>query len=161
MDSVSPAALAATPERVLLEEQGSTDCDKLLRHVQREGLATATLVGVEGDLPDHVLAILQSAARSELDIRLAYRRGVGRIVRPNRPLGISTKPGRRLSLLPLERCTKVYLDGCEWPLENADLSLEESTSISNRTKRAEVSVQIGTGTAFLFLEFPEEEMPVW
>ena len=161
MDSISPLGLAGAGEKLLVADQDTTDCDKLLAQVTKEGHLSVTLVGVEGDLPDHVLATLHSAARSELDVRLAYRRGVGWIVKPDRTRRVATKPGRRLSLLALEPCEGVRLTGCKWPLESAQLGLQNSTSISNRTEAAEAIVTIDKGAALLFIEYPIEEMPYW
>jgi thiamine pyrophosphokinase len=161
MDSISPRGLSSAAKQLLVEDQDTTDCDKLLAQVALEGHSSVTLIGVEGDLPDHVLASLHSAARSNLDVRLAYRRGIGWIVKPHRPRRITTKPGRRLSLLGLEPCEGVHLLGCQWPLENARLGLQDSTSISNRTEADEVTVTIDKGAALLFIEYPIEEMPVW
>lgn len=161
MDSISFKARSATPNQILMTDQETTDCDKLLQRAADEGHAALTLAGVEGDLPDHVLAILQSAARSPLDIRLAYRRGLGWIIKPDRPRKLATKPGRRLSLLGLECCEGVHLNGCTWPLDDANLGLQGATSISNRTEANEVTVTMNKGAALLFIEFPTDEMPVW
>ena len=161
MDSVSQSALSAAREISRIGHQDNTDCDKLLLHAAEEGHPSVTLIGVEGDLPDHVLAILHSAARSALDVRLAYRRGIGWIVKPGRSRRISTQTGRRTSLLAIEPCEGVHLEGCQWPLRNAELSPTGPTSISNRTEADEVAVTIAKGAALLFVEFPFEEMPVW
>ncbi len=161
MDSISPGSLASGAEQLFVADQDTTDCDKLLGQAAQEGHPSITLIGVEGDLPDHVLATLQSAARSELDVRLAYRRGVGWIVKPGRPRRLATKPGRRLSLLGLEPCDGVHLTGCQWPLKGAQLGIQKSTSISNRTEAEQVTVTIDKGAALLFIEYPVEEMPVW
>jgi thiamine pyrophosphokinase len=161
MDSIRDVEPFSSADRKHLAEQDSTDCDKLLAHVSNEGHATITLIGVEGDLPDHVLAILHSAARSELDVRLAYRRGIGWIVKPDRPRDIATHTDRRLSLQAIEPCEGVHLDGVQWPLQNANLSLRDGTSISNRTEGDHVRVTIAKGAALLFLEYPAQEMPVW
>ena len=161
MDSVSLRSLASNAEQLVVADQGTTDCDKLLARAAQEGHPCVTLIGVEGDLPDHVLATLHSAARSELDVRLAYRRGIGWIVKPERPRRIATEPGRRLSLLGIESCDGVHLTGCLWPLQGARLGLRDSTSISNRTEAREVTVTMDKGAALLFIEYPIEEMPVW
>jgi thiamine pyrophosphokinase len=161
MDSVSPHVLESIPNQLRISDQDTTDCDKLLAQVQKEGHAAVTLAGIEGDRPDHVLAILHSAARSSLDVRLAYRRGVGWIVDAGHSRRIQTRPGRRASLLAIEPCHGVYLSGVMWPLENARLSLLGGTSISNRTEAEDISVTVTEGAALLFLEVPKEELPVW
>lgn len=161
MDSVSPRGLTSARQSLAVEDEQTTDCDKLLAHVAGLGHPAVTLIGVEGDLPDHVLAILHSAARSDLDVRLAYRRGLGWIASPSLPRKIKTLPGRRLSLLNLERCEGVTMTGCHWPLHDAVLSLADQASVSNRTEDNEITVTIGKGKAFLFIEFSSDELPVW
>lgn len=161
MDSVSHETLTTIEDRMPIADQDTTDCDKLLAQAEKEGHPAVTLIGVEGDLPDHVLAILHSAARSDLDVRLAYRRGMGWIVKPNRPRTISTHPGRRASLLAIEPCNGVHFAGTKWPLDNASLSLLDGTSISNRTDEHEVRVTLAHGAALLFMEVPREELPTW
>jgi thiamine pyrophosphokinase len=161
MDSVSVDALHAAKMHERISEQDTTDCDKLLAAAKKDGLSAITLMGVEGDLPDHVLATLHSAARSPLDVRLAYRRGIGWVAKPDRPLVVRTRPGTRVSLLAIDPCDAVHFTGVKWPLSNSLLSLEHGTSISNQTVGDEVSVTIGNGAALLFLEVPTDELPIW
>jgi len=161
LDSVSERALASSSSTLEIKDQDSTDCDKLLTYAEQNGISAITLIGVEGDLPDHVLATYQSAAKSSIDVRFVFRRGIGWIVRPGLPRHLQTIADRRLSLVPLAPCVGVNLSGCEWPLSNAELSPLGSTSISNRTESDSVSVTMEKGAALLFLEVPASEMPVW
>jgi thiamine pyrophosphokinase len=160
MDSVSEKALKSAPQVLTMPDQDATDCDKLLAFAAKEGYGAITLAGVEGDLPDHVLAILQSATKAELDVRLAYRRGIGWIVRSGDTRTVTGRL-RRVSLLPIDRCEAVTLKGTQWPLANANLSPRGLTSISNRALGGEVSASVGSGAALLFVEFAPEEMPFW
>jgi len=161
MDSISRETLSVVPASQHMFDQDTTDCDKLLAYAAKEGHPSVTLIGIEGDLPDHVLAILHSAARSSLDIRLAYRRGMGWIVKPRQSRRIATKPGRRVSLLAIEACHGVHLQGTKWLLEDASLSLEHGTSVSNRTEGTELTVSLAKGAALLFVEVPKDELPIW
>lgn len=142
-------------------DQDATDCDKLLEVAAEEGFERITLVSVEGDQLDHMLATLHSAARSPLRVRLGLRKGVGWILSAGEEVVMRTLPGRRISLLPLEDAQGVTLSGVEWPLENAILHPLKQTSISNRAAAAAVTASIKTGSAFLFAEYPPEEMPFW
>jgi thiamine pyrophosphokinase len=161
LDSVTTSTLVLGAEIVQDQSLDFTDCDKLLRLAADEGYEEITLASVEGDLPDHFLATMQSAARAKLSVRFAMRRGVGWLVRSDRDLALDSQPGRRLSLLPLSETTGVRLTGVAWELNNADLQPHGMTSISNRTVNSLVTARVGTGTAFLFLEFPPEEIPFW
>jgi thiamine pyrophosphokinase len=161
LDSISENARNAAHEVIRVDDQNSTDCDKLLLYAQEKGFVAITLACGEGDLPDHVLATLQSAARSSLDVRIAYRRGIGWIIKPNKPFDIETSSNRRLSLLPITNCEGVTLRGCHWQLEHAPLSPAGLTSISNRTEGGGVRVTMTKGVALLFIEFEPAEMPLW
>lgn len=89
------------------------------------------------------------------------RRGVGWIVRPERERIVSTTASRRLSLLPLEECREVHISGVEWVVQGADLQPRGLTSISNKTASDSAGVRLASGAAFLFIEYPLEEMPFW
>jgi len=141
--------------------QKSTDCDKLLALARDQDVARITLASVEGDQLDHMLATLHSAARSGLSVRFALRTGIGWLIRAGEEAIVRTEPRRRVSLLPLEEVSGANLAGVEWPLENADLHPQGASSISNRAQASYVAAEIGSGSAFLFVEFPETEVPVW
>jgi thiamine pyrophosphokinase len=141
------------------EDPGSTDCDKLLRWARQNGHATLTLTNIEGDLLDHMISTLSSCVACHRQIRIALRRGVGWVF--SGPLQINVDPGARISLLPLTHCTGVRLHGVQWPLDNADLELGGRVSISNAATDGFVQACVGRGTAFLFAEYPREEMPFW
>jgi thiamine pyrophosphokinase len=159
-DSVQKEALEGI-EAVHLPSQDLTDCDKILSYCVGKGHQNITLTGIEGSLPDHFLASLMSCARSPLNIRIAFRSGLGWIVRPGMPTRTATKPGARVSLLPLGACEGVSLKGVRWPLESATLRPDGHVSISNQAKNAEVSAAISAGCALLFLETGFDSEPVW
>ncbi len=148
-------------EMIHLPDQESTDCDKLLQHAQSIKLEQITLIAVEGDRLDHMLATIHSAAKAEIGVRLALRDGIGWILKAGEERVFKTRPGRRVSLLPITTIESVSFQGVEWPLEKSALSPLGPTSISNRTTGDKVSVHMLDGAAVLFLEIPEEELPQW
>ncbi len=158
-DSIEPHVQG--PKLHHAPEQDSTDCDKLLALAYELGERSITLAGVEGDLPDHVLSTLYSAARSQLAVRFAYRRGIGWIISPARAVSYPSAAGRRISLLPLAPCLGVNLTGVKWPLDQATLHPHGLVSISNEAESAKIECSIVEGSALLFIEYPEKEMPFW
>jgi thiamine pyrophosphokinase len=138
-----------------------TDCDKLLDAALADGYEALTLAAIEGDQLDHMLASLMSAARSPLCVRAALRTGVGWVLRDGESARVPTRPDRRVSLLPLTRTEGVSLRGVEWPLERSELSPLGHLSISNRATGDLVEARVLEGAALLFVEFPDEEMPLW
>ncbi len=151
LDSIS--LLAQSEQREILHDpdQDTSDCDKLLALAAGMGCRSITLCGVEGDLPDHVLGTLHSAARASLDVRLAYRRGIGRVLRGPFAGSIATGAGKRVSLLPLVPCEGVTLRGLAWELEDAVLDPLGLTSLSNRALGDRAEIRLASGAALLFI----------
>ena len=160
-DSVSDAALRAGGLLVRDPNPAKTDCDKLLDLAFAAGHAAITLICAEGDLPDHVLAILHSALRSPLRVRIAYRQGIGWLVGAGASLSIPSTAGSRLSLLPLTESRGVSLAGVQWPFESRDLSATGFASVSNVATSSEIAVSVEEGGALLFVGYPPEGMPFW
>lgn len=161
LDSISDEAKRRIGDVRLLEEQDTTDADKLLHTVASLGLGSITLTAIEGDLPDHALAVLHSAARSPLKTRFAYRRGIGWIMRGPAERIVESEDGRRISLLPITECSGVTLLGVQWPLSDANLHVGGLSSVSNRSEGPRVMAKIGLGVALLFAEYSPDEVPIW
>lgn len=134
-------------------DQSTTDCDKLLALVKSDGHVSVTLAATEGDLPDHVLSTYSSAIACGLDVRFAFRRGIGMLVRDG--ASVSTAPGQRVSLIPLRPCTGIGLRGVAWPLEEADIEPGGAVSVSNEATGDQVTVSLRSGCALLFVETRE------
>ena len=160
-DTVSEKALRGGALLVRDPGQDSTDCDKLLRLARAGSYVDVTLVSVEGDLPDHELATMQSALKVDLQVRLAYRRGIAWILRQNTSLKVSCGVGARVSLLPLENNVRATLTGVEWPLNHSLLDPKSFSSISNRAAQTTIGASLSEGSGFLFVEYPPEELPFW
>lgn len=141
------------------EDPSATDCDKLLRWVRQHGHTSFTLTNVEGDLLDHMMASLSSCVAFRRTIRIALRRGIGWVF--NGPIQVNVDPGARISLMPLTQCFGVKLHGVQWRLDHADLEPGGRVSISNTATDGFVQAAVTKGTAFLFAEYPREEMPFW
>jgi thiamine pyrophosphokinase len=142
-------------------DESRTDCDKLLSVAQSKGIGRITLASVEGDHFDHMLATLHSASKSPLAVRIAVRSGAGWILNSGDRVIVNTKQGRRVSLIPLEETKGAILRGVTWPLEGSDLHPSGMTGVSNVSAADTVEAKIESGAAFLFVAFPDEEMPFW
>jgi len=138
-------------ERLYLPEQDRTDCDKLLATARERGHEEITMIGCEGDLPDHEIATLLSIAESGLSVRIVYRTGLGYVLGPGVSRELSSMEGHRVSLLPLTSMTGVNLNGVEWPLKEANLETPGLRSVSNRATGDRVGVRIESGYGFLFI----------
>lgn len=160
-DMDSAQNIAEDVEVRLLEDQETTDCDKLLAAAGEHGCRSITLIAVEGDLLDHMLATLHSAARAPIQVRIALRTGIGWILGAGDEVLAPAKPGRRVSLLPLTETHGVSLRGVQWPLDQTSMSPLGRTSISNAAEGETVYAHLMEGAAFLFIEYPESEVPFW
>lgn len=161
LDSASPDAFSLAREIVKVEEQETTDCDKLLKLAWERGYREITIAGLEGDLLDHALGSLHSLAKSELRIRIALRRGVAYIVRPGSAWSVRANVGARTSLVPLTACDSVYFTGVKWPVEAKSMDPLGFSSVSNVAVDREVEASLDSGCALLTVEWPESELPHW
>lgn len=146
LDSISDASgLRPDPD------QDSSDADKLLARFAHEGHRSVTLIGVEGDRLDHVLATLLSVARVEGHpvCRLVLRSGTARIVAAGGDL--EQGASGRVSLIPLSP-SRVTLTGVRWPLRSAALEPRGRVSLSNEMVGDRLSLVVHEGLVALFLE---------
>ncbi len=133
-------------------DQNSTDCEKLIAYMEKQGKRSFGVIGAEGGYPDHFLAALMAIAASQLDIVIVFKTGLGFILSSSRPAAIVGLG--RVSLLPITPCKGVFLSGVKWPLADAELEPLGAKSVSNQVQRAGelVSAQVLTGKALLFVE---------
>lgn len=160
MDSISAEALQLDIDQYRIDDQNHSDCDKLLDLVLSWGHRAITLIGVEGDRLDHMLGTLHSCAKTPLDVRIAIRDGIGHVLSAGKH-AITATPGRRLSLLPLTRCSGVITSGLRWPLESANLAMGEFVSLSNLVEETTVTVEFSAGSLLMLQEVRLPELPVW
>ena len=85
-------------------------------------------------------------------------RGIAHVLTGPTYRRISTAPGKRVSMLPLETVTNASLSGVEWAFSGESLSVRGFTSISNIATESELQVSFDEGSAYLFVESDE---PQW
>ena len=132
--------------------QENTDLEKALLWTHKHHFTHATLVGFVGDRWDFCMGnvlFLASYAR-KIDLTLA---GDGwRMDFLTRGATFSTKLKKRVSLIPLTRCTGVTLTGLQYPLAGATLPVGTTRSVSNVTADNEFGVQLSRGVLLLYRE---------
>lgn len=160
LDSISEKARTCGVETLHIEDQDSTDCDKLLRIASEKGFATVTLASIEGDSLDHLIGTVYSAVRASVQVRFALRTGIGYVVHEGSQ-AVSAEPGRRVSFLPILPCEGVCLGGVKWPLKDADMSPSGLVSVSNQAVSSSITLSLNNGAGLLVVEYPSEEMPIW
>jgi thiamine pyrophosphokinase len=152
-DSFASLPHASHLRQVQSIDQATTDCDKMLALAREDGHGAITLTATEGDLPDHVLATYSSAVASGLDVRFAFRRGTGQLVRDT--VRVEARAGQRVSLVPLTACLGVGLSGVAWTVENGRFEPGNALSVSNEALGGPVVATLESGVALLFLESRE------
>lgn len=152
LDSISQESRNSQLHLIHDQDQDTTDCDKLLNLAARLGHSEITLCGVEGDLLDHMVGTLQSAARAPISVRLVLRRGLAQVLRGPASVAIQVAPGNRVSFVPIVPCGGVTFTGVHWELHDAVMDPLGLTSLSNRADAPQVNASIETGAAFLFWE---------
>ena len=160
LDSISETGKACQLELLEIHDQDSTDCDKLLCLAVERGFSEISLIGVEGDLLDHVLGTLLSSVKTSLDVTLILRRGFAQVLSGPVAVRMELPESTRLSVMPITECTNVSMQGTAWPLVHATLTPLGLTSLSNRAS-GPVHIQMETGVALLFLAHPELERVDW
>ena len=160
MDSVSASALGSGIDLYRIDDQNHTDCDKLLELAHSWGHREVTLIGVEGDRLDHLIATLHSCAKTPVHVRLAVRDGLGHVLGPG-TYRISTIPGRRISFLPLVEVSALNVTGVRWPLQAVNLSIGNFISISNLAEEPMCDISFESGHLLVLQEIPHDHLPIW
>jgi thiamine pyrophosphokinase len=142
------------PDEMILHDAGQddTDCAKLLTYLAAQGHQRVFLAGTEGDLMDHQIDAIHTAARSRLEIRFVLTRGIAYIVREATELVVPSSIGKRVSWLPITDVSGAALEGVKWPFENQTLSPTGFTSISNMATLDTVRASQTSGVSYLFVE---------
>lgn len=126
-----------------------TDLELAMRAAVAEGADEILLVAALGGRLDQALANILLLARPEwasLTLRLADGRQQGTILHRHHTLTIHGAPGDTLSLVPLTgQVTGITLDGVEWPLQEAAVSLGSTLTISNVLTAPPATVRIAEG----------------
>lgn len=124
-----------------------TDSELAVRKLTEMKAERAILLGVTGNRLDHTLANISL-------LKVLYDAGVkGSIVNEDNvihytedKLDLEAEIGTNMSILPMsDKVTGIYLDGFEYPLENATLTYGSTTGISNVFAKEEASIRIESG----------------
>ncbi len=160
MDSISPETLGLGIDVFRDDDQNHTDCEKMLAHVERGGHTSITLLGAEGDRVDHFFATLHASVKTSLDVRLAIRDGIARVLAPGH-YRIPAFPGRRVSVLPLLPSEGVRLKGVRWPIRGALLAVGDYLSISNEAVEPFLDLEFESGALLVAQEYRQQDLPIW
>jgi len=152
LDSLPPAVRrffrGVTVRRV--PDQESTDLEKALKHCISIGAVAAVVLGAIGDRIDHSAGALGCFRRFGKKLRLTVVDRTGTISLLGRDETLPSYRGERFSLIPLDRCTGVRLDGARYPLRGEPLRLGVREGIGNSATGRSVRVRHTGGTLLFY-----------
>ena len=158
MDSLSPPLIQDLINHgcQLIEyspDKDQTDFELALTYAVQQGAIDLLLFGLLGGRLDQSLANILLLTRNEwkdLNLILSDEPDMAYLMHSNDTVSIQGKPGDIISLIPLsEVVTDVTSHGLRWPLDQANLILGSTLSVSNELLKTNTKIQIGSGILFL------------
>ncbi|HLB00126.1 MAG TPA: thiamine diphosphokinase [Bacteroidota bacterium] len=152
LDSLTPAGRRRF-HRVIIRrfpDQESTDLEKAIRYCVSLKIAGAVIAGAAGDRLDHSTSALGCFRKFGRKIRLMLVDRAGSLTLLGPDEKIPMKRGETFSLIPLDRCRGVRLDGARYPLCGETLQLGVREGISNAATGVSVRVRHSGGTLLLY-----------
>lgn len=145
-DEAELAAHGAAFHRAPVEKD-ETDLELALRMALARGADQIVIAGVLGARIDHTLGALALLALPALAaLRACIVDGQQTIWLARGELVVAGQVGDTLSLLPFGGdAAGVHVDGVRWPLDDAELPLGPSLSISNRMIAARARIRVRRG----------------
>lgn len=159
-DSISDKARSMGLEMVEETNETYTDCDKLLLFAHISGWDEISLICVEGDRLDHLLATLHSAIATPQKVRIIFRSGIGSILKPGNH-NFDARVGGTVSILPLLPVPSIDISGVQWPLDRDRLILGEMVSISNTATDEVVQISFGEGVVLFTQQVSPDDNAQW
>ena len=164
LDSLSPELraeleVAGVRFEVHPARKDATDLELALRLAVAEGATQIDVLAVLGGRLDQSLANLLLLVRPEwmdVQVRVVEGNEIAWPVRGGQATTVHGTVGDTLSLVPLTPVVMgVTLEGVEWPLHNARLTLGSTLTISNVLVAPSACVQVGEGLVLVVHQFQE------
>lgn len=150
IDSLSRQAYCDVPTLALPDAQDKTDSQLAIEWALGEGAEHIVVAGGLGSRFDHSLANAQLLA-------LIARAGKSGVVTDGRQavhlltheLALQAPPGYLLSVIALGECRGLDLKGLRWDLDNFDLAIGETRTISNEFTEGVARLSLKSGVALV------------
>ena len=168
LDSLSPDIRAQLEESgvrfvVYPARKDQSDLELALSLAVDEGATHIDVMATMGGRLDQSLAnllLLTRLAWENVDIRVIEGEEVAWIVRDGQHCQIDGYPGDTLSLVPLTlEVAGVFLEGVEWPLNNATLHLGSTLSISNVLSASRATLHVAEGIVLVVHGSRQRQVP--
>ena len=154
LDSVSPRTRKKLvhSQWIFVDNQNNTDLQKALDYLVAHKYKQCTLAGFTKGRPDFTLGNLLTLSTYASKIDWCLLEDGWKIYPLIKSKTFVTRPGARVSLVPIKPCSGVTLNGLQFPLTNARLPLGTTRTLSNRTVKNRFSVRLKSGLLFVCLE---------
>jgi thiamine pyrophosphokinase len=142
-------------------DKDQTDLELALAKAIQMGISEILLFGLLGGRLDQTLANLLILTRKEWEgVRLILKDGADTayLMRNRDEIFLDGEPGDIVSLIPLtERVSEVTTQGLRWPLQERDLELGTTLSVSNEMVSQQAIIKICNGKLILVHRENREE----
>ncbi|MCA0445097.1 MAG: thiamine diphosphokinase [Bacteroidetes bacterium] len=150
-DSVRPEVLIRfeTVEQVKIEDQETTDFEKVLSFCRTYNPEKIIIWGALGLRIDHSIGNMSSLIRVGSDLPVILKSNLHHVYRIPADFKSDFPAGTILSLIPIPTATGITTTGLKWPLTDDTLSLGVRNGTLNQAEGGEVSISYKTGNLIL------------
>ncbi|HEX9614095.1 MAG TPA: thiamine diphosphokinase [Bacteroidota bacterium] len=136
-----------------IADQNSTDLEKALAWIVRNGYTDIDVFGALGGRVDHLAGNLSALGKFSRSARIRFIDNEGVVIPVRSEFIIDVEPGTTASLIPLSRCEGIVTEGLKWELKNGtlELGLREGTSNEVRSRPVRICVRRGSLLAYLMI----------
>lgn len=146
---------AAGVSMMHLERQDDTDFEKALILLRMQGIRTVAVCGVTGRLLDHTLGNFSILLRYVDAFRIVLFDPHYRIDMIDRPAEFSSRPGDRISVIPLSPARGVRYSGLRYPFEGDTLAFGVVEGTCNEALGGRFEISMEDGVLLVFRELHE------
>lgn len=154
LDSLPAADAKKIPVQHLIHipTQENNDLEKALSFLVKKGVRSCTLTGITGGRLDFTLGNLLLLRRFARKMQLRLAGDGWDFFLLTHTQRLSCAKGVRASLLPLTTCRGVSLEGFVYSLQQSNLTVGTTRTLSNQTTRTAVTVHLKNGILGVYLE---------
>ncbi|MBE0644771.1 MAG: thiamine diphosphokinase [Bacteroidetes bacterium] len=138
-----------------LERQDDTDFEKALIHLRERGVKQVVICGVTGKLLDHTLGNFSILLRYLDAFEMVLFDPHYRVDVITTDAEFSSRPGDRISVVPLTLASGVHYDGLRYPLQGDSLSFGIAEGTCNEALGDKFSISLKEGVLLVFRELHE------
>ncbi len=143
----------SVPRQDYPSDKDATDGELAIDEAVRLGAAEIVLVGGLGGQMDHALAHMMLLLKPRVDGLEMMMTSGHEEAWPLRAgsLSLQLEPGTRLSVLPVSDLAGLGIEGVRWPLDNRDVPLGSTLTLSNEAVTGQVTVSLEEGRAIVLV----------